>query len=92
MAVHKMVRGVNQAYSRLSTTHGHIIDCKLDSVVYVGVFVVIKCGPILFGPNDLRPKMFGCQSTDTIPRQVSSKESLRPFILTPSRPVGCLTH
>ncbi len=24
---------VNQAYSRLSTTHGHIADCKLDSVV-----------------------------------------------------------
>ncbi len=30
---------VNQAYSRLSTTHGHITDCKLDSVVYVGVCV-----------------------------------------------------
>ncbi len=28
--------GVNQAYSRLSTTHGHITDCKLDSVVYAG--------------------------------------------------------
>ncbi len=25
---------MNQAYSRLSTTHGHITDCKLDSVVY----------------------------------------------------------
>ncbi len=32
---------VNQAYSRLSTTHGHITDCKLDSVVYAGVGVVI---------------------------------------------------
>ncbi len=31
--------GVNQAYSRLSTTHGHITDCKLDSVVYVDVCV-----------------------------------------------------
>ncbi len=30
---------VNQAYSRLSTTHGLITDCKLDSVVYVGVHV-----------------------------------------------------
>ncbi len=29
--------GVNQAYSRLSTTHGHITDCKSDSVVYAGV-------------------------------------------------------
>ncbi len=34
-------RGVNQAYNRLSTTHGHITDCKLDSVVYAGVDVVI---------------------------------------------------
>ena len=25
--------GGNQAYSRLSTTHGHITNCKLDSVV-----------------------------------------------------------
>ncbi len=33
--------GVNQAYSRLSSTHGHITDFKLDSVVYVGVCVVI---------------------------------------------------
>ncbi len=32
---------MNQAYSRLSTTHGHITDCKLDSVVYVSVCVVI---------------------------------------------------
>ncbi len=32
---------VNQAYSRLSTTHGHITDCKLDSVVHEGVCVVI---------------------------------------------------
>ncbi len=33
--------GVNQAYSRFSTTHSHITDCKLDSVGYVGVCVVI---------------------------------------------------
>ncbi len=31
--------GVNQVYSRLLTTHGHITDCKLDSVVYAGVAV-----------------------------------------------------
>ncbi len=29
--------GVNQAYSRLSATHGHITNCKLDLVVYAGV-------------------------------------------------------
>ncbi len=28
---------MNRAYSRLSTTHGHITDCKLDSVVSAGV-------------------------------------------------------
>ncbi len=33
--------GVNQAYSRRSTTHGHITDCKLDSLVYAVVSVVI---------------------------------------------------
>ncbi len=32
--------GVTQAYSRLSTTRGHITDCKLDSLVYAGVCVV----------------------------------------------------
>ena len=31
--------GVDQAYSRLSTTHGYITDCKLDLVVYAGVCV-----------------------------------------------------
>ncbi len=31
---------MNQAYSRLSTTHGHITDCKLYSVAYAGVYVV----------------------------------------------------
>ncbi len=31
---------VNQAYSQLSTTRGHITDCKLDSVVYAWWFNV----------------------------------------------------
>ncbi len=33
--------GGNQAYSRFSTTHGHVTDCKLDSVVYASLCVVI---------------------------------------------------
>ncbi len=46
---------MNQAYSRLSTTHGQIIDCKLDSVVYAGVCVVIfNVDLSCLGPNDLR--------------------------------------
>ncbi len=32
--------GTNQAYSRLSTIHGHITDWKLDSIEYAGVCVV----------------------------------------------------
>ncbi len=35
----RTVGGGDQAYSRLSTTHGDITDCKLDSVVYAGVCV-----------------------------------------------------
>ena len=39
-SIHTRVNGGgNQAYSRLSTTHGHITDCKLDLVVYAGVCV-----------------------------------------------------
>ncbi len=78
---------VNQAYSRLSTTHGHITNCKLDSVVYADVCMVILCGPVLFWLNDLHLTILGCQATDSIPPQMSRKESLRSFILTLSRPV-----
>ncbi len=46
--------GGDQAYSRLSTTHGHITDCKLDSVVYAGVCVRVNVDLSCFGPNDLR--------------------------------------
>ncbi len=33
---------MNQAYSLLSTTHGHITDCKFDSVVYAGVCMCMR--------------------------------------------------
>ena len=58
--------GVNEAYSLISTTHGHVTDCKLDPVVYAGVYVVITCGPVLFVPNDLRPTILGCQKKHKI--------------------------
>ncbi len=75
-----MQKGGNQAYSRLSTTHGYITDCKLDSVVYAGVCVVMwTC---LVWAERSTPNNFGCQATDSIPPQVNRKESLRPFILT----------
>ncbi len=82
-------RGVNQAYSRLATIHMpyHRLQVRFGGVCRCmrGDF---ESGPVLFGPNHLRPTIFGCQGTDSIPPQVSRKESLRPFILTPSRPVG----
>ncbi len=74
--------GVKQAYSRLST-HSRITDCKLDSVVHTGVCACM-CGELILdlsclGSNDLRPTVLGCQTADSIPPQVSRKESLRPF-------------
>ncbi len=83
--------GGGQAYNRLSTTHGHITDCKLASVSCMQVYawwlnVDLSC----LGPNDLRPTVFGCQAIQF--PHVSRKESLIPFILTPSHPVGCLTQ
>ena len=36
--------GVNQAYSSLSTTHGHITDCKLDSVVLIDFGIGANAG------------------------------------------------
>ena len=36
-----IIAGMNQAYSLLSTTHGHITDCNLDSVVDAGICVVV---------------------------------------------------
>ncbi len=41
--------GGNQAYSRLSTAHGHITDCKLDSVVFSEIW---RCeSKVLEGEN-----------------------------------------
>ncbi len=81
---------MNPAYSRVSTTRGHIIDCKLDSVVYAGVVILMWI--CLVWAERSTPDNFWVPATDSIPPRVSRKESLRPFILTPSRPVGCLTH
>ncbi len=61
-AVVVVVVGGNQAYSRLSTTHGHITDCKLDSVVYVGVCVVILMWHCLVWVDRSTPDNFGVPS------------------------------
>ncbi len=53
---------MNQAYSRLSTTHGHITDCKMDSVVYAGVSVVIfNVGPSCLGRTNYARQFLGAK-------------------------------
>ncbi len=49
---------MNQAYSRLSTTHGHITSCKLDSVVYAGVCVGILMWACLVWAKRSKPDNF----------------------------------
>ncbi len=83
---------VNQACSGVSTTHGHITDCKLDSVVYAGVCVVILMWTCLVRAERSTADNFGCQATDSIPPQGEQKGITQTIILTPSQTVGCLTH
>ncbi len=52
---------LNQAYSRLSTTHGHITDCKLDSVVYAGVIYMWDRLTFARQKHDTRHTMFNVQ-------------------------------
>ncbi len=54
--------GVNQAYSRVSTTHGDITDCKLDSVVYAGVCVVSLMWTCIVWVEQSTPDNFGVPS------------------------------
>ncbi len=35
--------------------------------VYAGVGVKSQFGPVLFGQNDLRPAVFRCKATDSVP-------------------------
>ena len=51
---------------------------------------LFKFGPILFGPNDLRAALFGCQATNSILQQVSRKESLSHY--TDCEPASCLPN
>ncbi len=58
----RMGGGLNHAYSRLSTTHGHITDCKLDSVVYAGVMRGDLMGTCLVWAERSTPDNFGVPS------------------------------
>ena len=77
---------MNHAYSRLSTTHGHITASVIRWCMQVYACELMRT--YLVYAERSKPEVLGCQATDSIPPQVSRKESLRQFILTPSRPVG----
>ncbi len=84
---------MNQAYSQLSTTHGHIYH-RLQ----VGFGSVCRCmrGDLMWTcivwAERSMPDNFWVPSHRFISTTGEQKESLRPFIPTPSHPVGCLTH
>ncbi len=86
---------VNQVYRRLSTTHGHITDCKLDSVVHADV-CGCSCGEFI-------QNCLGCAERTTLDsfwvpsRRLNAvigeqKWIARTILLTPSRSAGSLTH
>ncbi len=64
---------MNQAYSRLSTTHGHITDCKLVVCMYWTRLVLVRPAVSLYSASPLKHH-------PTTPTQT--------IILTPSRPDG----
>ncbi len=71
---------MNQAYSRLSTTHGHITDCKLLVCMYWTPLVLVRpaaslCTFVVLAHGNTTP-------------QVSSDVQTQTIILTPSRPDG----
>ncbi len=70
---------MNQAYSRLSTTHGHIIDCKLLVCMYWTRLVLVRPAASLYSVSPLKHPP---------PQRVSSDVPTQTIILTPSRPDG----
>ncbi len=57
-AISSLGGGGDQAYSRLSTTHGHIADWKMVSVVYAGVCVAILMWTCLVWAEQSTPDNF----------------------------------
>ncbi len=68
---------MNQAYSRLSTTHGHITDCKLLVCMYWTRLVPVRPAASLYSASPL-----------THHPRVSSDVPTQTIILTPSRQDG----
>ncbi len=45
---------MNQAYSRFSTTHGHITDCKLLVCMYWTSLVLVRLAASLYSASPLK--------------------------------------
>ncbi len=52
---------MNQTYSRLSTTHGHITDCKLLVCMYWTRLVLVRPAAILYSASPLKHHPTGKQ-------------------------------
>ncbi len=52
---------MNQAYSRLSTTHGHITDCKLWVCMYWTHLVLVRPAASLYSASRLKHHPTGKQ-------------------------------
>ncbi len=66
---------MNQAYSRLPTTHGHITDCKLDSVVYASVCVSVNVDLSCLGRTIYARQFLGAKPTSRLESLAVAKTS-----------------
>ncbi len=57
---------MNQAYSRLSTTHGHITDCKLLVCMYWTRLVLVRPAVSLYSVSPLKHHPTVCMIVDCL--------------------------
>ncbi len=56
---------MNQAYSQLSTTHGHITYCKLLVCMYWTRLVLVRPAPSLYSASPLKRSLNGVDITES---------------------------
>ncbi len=76
---HQKIDGwINQAYSRLSTTHGHITDCKLLVCMYENRLVLVRPAACLYSASPLKHHPTGkqwCPNPDHYPDSGPARRS-----------------
>ncbi len=87
--------GVNQAYSQLSTTHGHFTDCKLDfmwsmqmyawwfnvDLSYLGRTISVLCWDVCVGSNSiLKPLRTAINLKTAAKTESASKDAATLYI------------